>query len=130
MCALKTHCTTYVLVLYSTVCSVPKTYSPSPSSARSLAWLVLSVKSSLVSLALTIPWQRWHLMSGVRLVGMDDEEGFTAPAPYKTKDLLGFVARGAIVEGVDNMEGGCEDEDVKERAPEEATVWDWIVDAE
>jgi hypothetical protein len=49
-------------------------------------------------------------MSDVRPVGMVDEEGFAAPAPYKTEALLRSVPRGTIVEGVDDMEGGREAE--------------------
>jgi hypothetical protein len=45
-------------------------------------------------------------MFDVRPVGMVDEEGFAAPAPYKTEALLRSVARGAVVEGVDDVEGG------------------------
>jgi hypothetical protein len=47
-------------------------------------------------------------MSNVRPVGTVDEEGFAAPTPYKAEALLGSVARGAIVEGVDDVEGGRE----------------------
>jgi hypothetical protein len=43
-------------------------------------------------------------------VGTVDEEGFTAPTPYKTEALLRSVVRGVIVEGVDDVEGGCEAE--------------------
>jgi hypothetical protein len=41
-------------------------------------------------------------------IGMVDEEGFAAPAPYKIEALLRSVARGAIVEGVNDVEGGHE----------------------
>jgi hypothetical protein len=44
----------------------------------------------------------------VRPVGTVDEEGFAAPTPYKTEALLRSIARGTIVEGVDNVEGGHE----------------------
>jgi hypothetical protein len=37
---------------------------------------------------------------------MVDKEGFAAPVPCKTKALLGSLARGAVVEGVDDVEGG------------------------
>jgi hypothetical protein len=59
-----------------------------------------------------LPWQRWHLMSDVRPVGTMKEEGFAAVAPYKIKALLGFVAQSAAIEGVDNVEGAWEAEDV------------------
>jgi hypothetical protein len=59
------------------------------------------------------------------------EEGFAAPALCKTEALLGSVARGAIVEGVNDMEGGCEAEVVtEERVPEGVAVRDWVIDAE
>jgi hypothetical protein len=45
-------------------------------------------------------------MSDVRLVETVDEEGFATPAPCKIDVLLGSVARGAVVEGVNDMEGG------------------------
>jgi hypothetical protein len=47
-------------------------------------------------------------MSNVRPVGIVDEDGIAALVPYKTEALLGSVARGAVVEGVDDMEGGRE----------------------
>jgi hypothetical protein len=47
-------------------------------------------------------------MSDVCPVGTVDEEGFAAPAPYKKEALLGFVAQDAVVEGVDDVEGGHE----------------------
>jgi hypothetical protein len=47
-------------------------------------------------------------MSDVHPVGMVDGEGFDAPAPCKTEALLRSIAQGAIVEGVDDVEGGCE----------------------
>jgi hypothetical protein len=53
-------------------------------------------------------------MSDVRLVKMVDEEGFIAAAPYKIEALLGFVAWGAIAEGVNDMEGAHEAEGVIE----------------
>jgi hypothetical protein len=37
-----------------------------------------------------------------------DEEGLAALAPCKIEALLGSVVRGAVVEGVDDMEGGHE----------------------
>jgi hypothetical protein len=37
-----------------------------------------------------------------------DEEGCATPAPCKTKALLRSVARGAVVEGVDDVEGSHE----------------------
>jgi hypothetical protein len=49
-------------------------------------------------------------MSDVRSVETVDEEGFVVPAPCKTEVLLGSVARGDVVEGVNDMEGGCEAE--------------------
>jgi hypothetical protein len=70
-------------------------------------------------------------MSDVRLVGIVDEEGFSAPAPCKIEALLGSIARGAVVEGVDDMEGGCEAKFVvEERAPEGRAVLDGVVDVE
>jgi hypothetical protein len=70
-------------------------------------------------------------MSDVRPVGTVDAEGFTAPAPCKTEALLGSIARGAVVEGVNDMEGGREAEVVvKERAPEGIAVQAGAVDAE
>jgi hypothetical protein len=70
-------------------------------------------------------------MSDVRPVGTVDEEGFTTPAPYKTEALLRSVARGAVVEGVDDVEGGCEVEFVvEERAPEGVAVLEGVVDVE
>jgi hypothetical protein len=53
-------------------------------------------------------------MSDVRLVGTVDDEGFAATAPCETKVLLGFVARGAAVEGVDDVKGAWEAEGVTE----------------
>jgi hypothetical protein len=77
-----------------------------------------------------IPWQRWHLMSDVRLVEMLDEEGFTGLAPCKTEALLRSVARGAAVEGVDDVEGGREAEVVvEEHSPKGVAVLDGVVDA-
>jgi hypothetical protein len=70
-------------------------------------------------------------MSDVRPVGIVDKEGFATPTPYKTEALLGSVARGAIVEGVDNVEGGREAEVViEERAPEGVAVLDGAIDVE
>jgi hypothetical protein len=45
-------------------------------------------------------------MFNVRLIEMGDEEGFSIPAPCKTEALLGSVVQGAIVEGVNDVEGG------------------------
>jgi hypothetical protein len=53
-------------------------------------------------------------MSDVRPVGTVDEEGFTAPVPCKTKALLRSIAQGVAVEGVNNVNGGCEAEFVIE----------------
>jgi hypothetical protein len=58
-------------------------------------------------------------MSDVHLVGTVDEEGFAAPAPCKTEALLGYVACGVVVEGVD-----------KERDPEGIVVLDGAIDVE
>jgi hypothetical protein len=70
-------------------------------------------------------------MYDVRPVGTVDEEGFAALAPYKTEALLESVARGAIVEGVDNMEGEREVKVViEEHALEGIAVLDGAVDAE
>jgi hypothetical protein len=44
-------------------------------------------------------------MSDMRLVEMVNEEGFVVPVPCETEALLGSIARGAIAEGVDDMEG-------------------------
>jgi hypothetical protein len=70
-------------------------------------------------------------MSDVRPVGIVDEEGIAAPAPCKTEDLLGSVAQGAVVEGVDDVEGGREAIFViEERAPEGVAVLDGAADVE
>jgi hypothetical protein len=70
-------------------------------------------------------------MYDVRPVGTVDEEGFATLAPYKTEALLESVARGAIVEGVDNMEGEHEVKVViEEHALEGIAVLDGAVDAE
>jgi hypothetical protein len=70
-------------------------------------------------------------MSDVRPVGTVDEEVFTAPAPYKTEALLRSVAQGAVVEGVDNVEGGREAKFIiEERALEGVAVLDGAVDVE
>jgi hypothetical protein len=53
-------------------------------------------------------------MSDVRLVGTVDDEGFAAATPYETEVLLGFIARGAAVDGVDDVEGAWEAEGVIE----------------
>jgi hypothetical protein len=72
-----------------------------------------------------IPWQRWHLMSDVWPVEAVDEGGFTTAAPCKTEALLRSVAWGAIVEGVNNVEGACEVKGViEERASEGLAVLD------
>jgi hypothetical protein len=70
-------------------------------------------------------------MSDVCPVGTMDEEGFVAPAPYKTEALLRSVVRGAIVEGVDDVEEGHEAEFIiEERAPEGVVVLNEAVDVE
>jgi hypothetical protein len=70
-------------------------------------------------------------MFNVRPRGMVDEEGFAAPAPYKTEALLRSVARGAVVEGVDDVEGGHEAEFViEEQAPKGVAVLDGATDVE
>jgi hypothetical protein len=70
-------------------------------------------------------------MSDVHLVGMVDEEGFAAPAPCKIEAILGSIAWSAVVEGVNDMEGGCEDKFVvEEEAPEGVAVLDGVVDVE
>jgi hypothetical protein len=53
-------------------------------------------------------------MSDVHPVGTVDKEGFAAPAPFKIEALLESIARGAIVEGVDDVEGGHDAEFVIE----------------
>jgi hypothetical protein len=69
-------------------------------------------------------------MSDVRPVGTVDEEAFAA-APCKTEILLRYVAWGAIVEGVNNMEGAREAEGViEERVPKGVAVLDGVVGAE
>jgi hypothetical protein len=61
-------------------------------------------------------------------LNVDDAEGFTFVAPYKTEALLRSIARGPVVEGVDNMERAREAEGViEERAPEDVAVL--VVDA-
>jgi hypothetical protein len=70
-------------------------------------------------------------MSNVHPVGIVDEESFAAPAPCKTEALLGSVVRGAVVEGVDDVEGECEAKVViEEHALEDVAVLDGVVDAE
>jgi hypothetical protein len=70
-------------------------------------------------------------MSDVCPVGTVDEEGFAAPAPYKKEALLGFVAQDAVVEGVDDVEGGHEVKFVvKEWAAKGIAVLDGDVDVE
>jgi hypothetical protein len=69
-------------------------------------------------------------MPDVRPVGMMDKEGFAASAPYKTEALLGSVARGAIVEGVHDVEGGHEAKVViEEQAPEGIAFWAAVIGA-
>jgi hypothetical protein len=53
-------------------------------------------------------------MSDMHPVGTMDEEGFAAPAPCKTEALLRSVVRGAVVESIDDVEGGCEAKSVVE----------------
>jgi hypothetical protein len=70
-------------------------------------------------------------MSDVHPVGTVDNKGFAAAAPYETEVLLGFVAWGAAVEGVDDMEGAHESEGVVEEwAPEGIAVLDGAVGVE
>jgi hypothetical protein len=70
-------------------------------------------------------------MSDVHPVDSVDEEGFAAPAPCKTEALLGSIAQRAIVEGVDDMEGGHEAKFVVEEwAPEGIAVLDRVIDDE
>jgi hypothetical protein len=60
-----------------------------------------------------------------------DKEGFTAPAPCKTEALLGSIAWGAIIEGVDDIEGGCEVKVIiKEWALQGIAVLDGTIDVE
>jgi hypothetical protein len=67
-------------------------------------------------------------MADVRPVETVNEEGFATP--YKIEVLLGSVAQGVVIEGVDNVEGGREAEVViEERAPEGVAVLDGVVDA-
>jgi hypothetical protein len=62
-------------------------------------------------------------MSDVRSVGTVDEEGFTAPVPCKIEVLLGSVAQGAVVEGVNDVEWGHEGKVVvEERTPDVIAV--------
>jgi hypothetical protein len=69
-------------------------------------------------------------MSDVQPVETVDEEGFIVPAHCKTEALLGYVAWGAVAEGVNNVEGACEAEGViEDRAPEGVAVLDGAVDA-
>ncbi len=70
-------------------------------------------------------------MFDVRPVGTVDEEGFAAPAPCKTEALLGSIAWGIVLEGVDDVEGGREAEFViEEWAPEGVALLDGAVDVE
>jgi hypothetical protein len=70
-------------------------------------------------------------MFDVRPVGIVDNEGFAVAAPYETEVLLGYVARGAAAEGVDDIEGGQEAEGViEEWAPEGVAVLDGAIGAE
>jgi hypothetical protein len=48
-------------------------------------------------------------MSDVRPVGTVEEKGFAAPAPCKIEALLESIARGAIVEGVNDVDGAIDD---------------------
>jgi hypothetical protein len=69
-------------------------------------------------------------MSDVRPVEIVDEEGFVAPTPCKIEVLLESIARGAVIEGIDDVEGGREAEVViKERAPGGVAILDGVVDA-
>jgi hypothetical protein len=71
------------------------------------------------------------LVSDVHLVGTVDEEGFAAPVPHKIEALLGSVARGTVVEGVDDVEGGCEAEFfIEEQALDGVAVLDGVIDVE
>jgi hypothetical protein len=75
--------------------------------------------------------QLWQLISDVRPVGIVDEEGFAARAPYQIEALLGSIAWGAIVEGVNDVEGGREAKFIfEEWAPEGVAVLDGAVDVE
>jgi hypothetical protein len=70
-------------------------------------------------------------MSDVRPVGTEDDEGFAGAAPCEIEVLLKSVARGAIVEGVDDIEGPWEAEVViEERAPKGIVVLDGAIGAE
>jgi hypothetical protein len=72
-------------------------------------------------------------MSDVCPVETMDEEGFdaaAATAPYETKALLESVVRGAVAEGVDDMEGAREAEGaIEERALEGVAILDGAVGA-
>jgi hypothetical protein len=68
-------------------------------------------------------------MSDVRPKETVEEEGFVVPAPCETGALLGSIARGAIAEGVNDIQGGPETEVViMERAPEGIAVLDGVID--
>jgi hypothetical protein len=70
-------------------------------------------------------------MSVVQPIEMVDEEGFAAPAPApcKTDVLLRFIAQGAIVECVNNVDGGREAKVViEEQAPKGVVVLDGAID--
>jgi hypothetical protein len=70
-------------------------------------------------------------MSDVCPVGTVDEEGFASPVPCKIEALLRSIARGAIVEGVNDVEGGHEAEFiVEERPPKGIAVLDGAIDVE
>jgi hypothetical protein len=70
-------------------------------------------------------------MSDVRPIGTVDEEVFATSVPCKTEALLGSVVRCAIVDGVDDVERGCESEFIiEERAPDGVAVLDGAIDAE
>jgi hypothetical protein len=53
-------------------------------------------------------------MSDVRVVGTVDKEGFAFAAPCKIEALLESIPWGAVVEGVDDVEGAREAEGVVE----------------
>jgi hypothetical protein len=65
-------------------------------------------------------------MSDVPLVGIVDEEGFAAvAAPCETEALLRSVARGAVVEGIDDVEGAQKADGVIEEQTLEAIYSGW-----
>jgi hypothetical protein len=70
-------------------------------------------------------------MSDVRVVGTVDKEGFAFAAPCKIEALLKSIPWGAVVEGVDDVEGAREAEGVvEERAPEGVVVLDGAIGAQ